>query len=81
MQPVGVVQKDTAVGGNRVVAVKKVVESGDARAVGVDRLRRLDQLLRVTEEDHGPGSRRDGDGIGQRELPGLVDDQHVSAMS
>jgi len=59
------------------VAVKQVVESGDTRTIGVDSLGWLLQLLRVAEQNHGWRSGRDGDGVGQGELTGLVNDQNI----
>jgi hypothetical protein len=43
-------------------------------------LERLLELLRVAEEDEGASGRRDRDGVGQGELAGLVDAQHIHAL-
>ena len=40
-------------------------------------LRDLRQLVRVAEQDERAGARPGGEHVGERELAGLVDEQHV----
>ena len=42
-------------------------------------LAHLGQLLRITQQQQIAGGRRDGDGVGQAELAGLLDDQQIKA--
>ena len=91
VEPPGAVEEDAPLGGHRLGPVEDMLQRRDAAAVGVDRLGGLGQLLRVAEEDQsarGPVRVRaqvwrhriaHGHGIGQGELPGLVDDEHVDA--
>ena len=75
------VEQDPAIGweGPHPFA-EQVLEGADPGAVGVAGLGDLGQLLRVAEQDHVRG--RDGgrEGVGQAELAGLVDDQHVDGV-
>ena len=75
------VEEDAAVGRDRVVAVEQVLQRRDAGAVGVDRLGRLGELLRVAEQHHRAGRPEHGDRVGQRELARLVDDEHVDGAA
>ena len=62
---------------HRLGAVQHVFECRDADAVGMGGLLRLLELLRIAEQHEAVGRLRHGERIGQRHLPGLVDEQHV----
>ncbi len=61
--------------------LEEVVEDGYARAEGMGRLRGLGQLLGVAEQDERGGGGSHGEGVGQGELAGLVDDEHVDSIA
>jgi hypothetical protein len=52
-------------------------EGGPIRSRRVRALQGLVELLRVAEQDQAARGRRDGEGVGQRDLPGLVHDEDV----
>ena len=54
-----------------------MLERGCAGPVGMDALRDLGSWLRVAEQDEFERARPDRDDVGERQLAGLVDEQHV----
>ncbi len=77
VHPAGLDEEHPAVGRDRHLVAEDVLEHAAPAATGVRGLRHLRELQRVTEQDQVAGRPRRGQGIGQRELAGLVDDQHV----
>ena len=76
-EPVGMREKDAALGRNRAIVAEEMAERGDAGSLGVGRARDMRQLLRVAEENEILRARPDRDRIGERELPRLVDQEYV----
>ena len=77
MHPPGLLEQDTSILGNDVVALQHVFKDRCARAVGVLALGHLRQLLRVAEENEVPGGEPGGDHARQRQLTCFVDEQEV----
>ena len=61
--------------------VKQVLEDARVRALRMKRLRHLRQLERVAEEDEVARGRAGGEGVGERQLAGLVDHEVVEWLS
>ena len=76
-QAPGLRQKDSAVGRNGLVALKNVVERRHVGALRMRALLRLLELLRIAEQDDAPRGLRNGQHVGERHLPRLVDEEHV----
>ena len=74
---VGVVEEHASVGRDNVVRADEVLEHRDAGTEGMHGLGRLLQLLGVAQQHERGGRLRHRHGVGERELPGLVDDEHV----
>ena len=55
-------------------------EGADTAAVGVAGLGHFGALLRVAEQDHSRCGHGCGQGVGQSELAGLVDDQDIDGV-
>ena len=79
-QSPGLLQEQSAIGGDRLSAVEHVLESGHRRALRVQALDRLLELLRVAEQHEAFRAGRDGEHVGERHLPGLVYEQHVHGL-
>ena len=77
VHPVGDVEEQAAIRGDRLVVPDDVLQGGDAGPVGMDPARHLGQLVRVAEKDDGSGGTAHGHDVGERQLAGLVDEQHV----
>src|SRR3569623_1516728 len=54
-----------------------VLKHGYRYAVGMGSLDRLLELLRITEKDEVVCGPRDRDGIGETQLAGLINEEHV----
>ena len=76
-QPPGLREEEPAVGRHGLVVAEEVLEHREPRALRVRALRDLRQLVRVAEQDERPRGRPDREHVGERELPGLVDEEHV----
>ena len=76
-QAPGVLEEEPAVGRDRDVVAEQVLEDGTLRLLGVRALRDLRQLVRVAEEDEVARARPGRERVGERELTGLVDEEHV----
>ena len=73
-------QEHSAIGGNGLVTIEKMLER---RSIGAGRVTgplRLIELLRIAEEHDGPRCLAHRQHIGQRHLPGLVDEQDVHRL-
>ena len=73
-------QEHSAIGGNRLVTAEKMLER---RSIGAGRVTgplRLIELLRIAEQHDGPRCLAHRQHIGQRHLPGLVDEQDVHRL-
>ena len=55
----------------------QVFERRYSGALGMDALADLGQLVRVAEQDQRSGRAGDGEGIGEAQLTGLVDEQDI----
>ena len=64
-------------GGQHRLVADQPAERGRVDRVGVGALRHLRQLLRVAEQQQPVAGHRAGEGLGERELAGLVDDEEV----
>ena len=77
----GDVEEDAAVGREGMHAVtEEMLERAHAGPVGVDGLCDLGELLGVTEQDDAAGGDGGGKGVGEPELAGFVDDEHVDGI-
>ena len=70
-------EEDAEVRRDGGVAVEEVLEAGEAGLAGVAALGRLGELHLVADEDQVAGGLADGDGVGEGDLAGLVDEQVV----
>ena len=77
VQPPGAVEEEAEVGRHRPAPPRRWPSADSLGARRVGALERLVQLLRVAEQHQARRGRRDGEGVGERHLPGLVDEQHV----
>ena len=69
--------EDALVLGQRRLLAQDVFEHARARAIGMLGLGHLTQLQRVTEQDQILRTVRRRDGVSERQLTGLVDDEYV----
>ena len=76
-QAPGLGEEEAAVGRDRHVLAEQVLQHRQARVLGVRALRHLRQLVRVAEQHERAGARAGGKHVGERQLAGLVDEQHV----
>ena len=76
-QPPGLGEEEPPVGRHGLVLAEQVRQHREARALGVGALRDLWQLVRVAEENERAGGGADREDVGERELPRLVDEEHV----
>ena len=67
-------------GGIVACSGEQVLERRRPGAVGVLALHRLRELLRITQQHQALRCVRDREHVGQRQLPGLVDDQDVDGL-
>ena len=81
MQPPGRLEEEAAVRRDGRVLAEEVRERGTIGAGRVRALRRLVQLLRIAQQDEAVGGARHGDDIGQGDLAGLVDEEHVDGIA
>lgn len=79
MHPVGPVKEQPGIGRHRRVLAEHVLQRGRACSRRVRDIARLGELLRVAHQDERPRCVRDGEHVGQRQLAGLVGEQHVDA--
>ena len=77
VHPPGAREEEAAVGRHRVLAAEEVLEHGGRRALGMDPLRDLPELLRVAEQDDVACACPERECVGERHLPGLVDEERV----
>ena len=70
-------EEEAAVGRDRVGVAEQVLEHRRLRARRVDPLRDLRELLRVAEQDDVAGAGPERERVGERDLPGLVDEERV----
>jgi hypothetical protein len=77
VHPPALLQEDAAIFRDRLVSVEEMLEHRRAASLGVHTLGHLCELKRVAEQDERVGRRPHGEGVGERDLPGLVDDEHV----
>ena len=77
MEAVGALEEEAAVGRDRLVVADQVLEHGGAAAGGVRALDHLVELLRVADEHDVPRRRAHRERVGERNLPGLVDEEVV----
>ena len=80
MQPPGLGEKQAAIGRNRLLAVKNVMQRRHVRAFGVAALHRLFELLRIAEQHDAARRLRHRQDVGERHLRGLVDEEHVDRV-
>src|SRR5262245_55989121 len=73
-------EKDTAVGAHDGFARHVVLEDGRSHAVGMDSVRYVWQLLRISEQHEVPCRRPHGDGVTERKLSRLVDEEVVEEL-
>ena len=78
--PPRVLEEEPAVGRHGLVVAEQVAEHRRLRARRVRALRDLRELVRVAEEDEVPRRGADGDRVGERELPALVDEERVHVL-
>ena len=78
----GVVEEDALiVGHGPVFGTNDVRQRRHRSPVGVSALDRLIELLRIAEQHQVLRRSRRRDRVGQAELPGLVDDQHIKLLA
>ncbi len=80
MHPPRLGEEDAAVLRHRRVDSEQMLEHARVRPRRMRRLRHLRQLQRVAEQDQVARSRPGGDGVGERELASLVDDEVVELV-
>ena len=73
----GLGEEEPSLRGHGLVVAEEVLEHREPRPLRVRALRDLRQLVRVAEQDEGARSRPDREHVGERELAGLVDEEHV----
>ena len=73
-------QEHSAIGGNGLVTIEKMLERRSTGAGRVTGPLRLIELLRIAEEHDGQRCLARCQHIGQRHLPGLVDEQDVHRL-
>ena len=76
-QAPGLGEEEAAVGRDRHVLAEEVLQHREPGVLGVRALRDLRQLVRVAEQHERAGARPRGEHVGEGELAGLVDEQHV----
>ena len=76
-QPPRVLEEDAAVGRHGLVVAEQVLEHRCLGLLRLRGLRDLRQLIRIAQQDDVPRARAERDGVGQRDLTALVDDQRV----
>ena len=59
------------------MAGQDMTQGRDFGAGRMGALERLVELLRIAQEDQVPGGRGDRYCVGERQLAGLVDDEHI----
>ena len=77
VQAPGPLEEDAAGGIDGLRVAQQVLQHRQGGAVGVRPLGDLRQLLGVAEQDHVAGGGGEGEGVGERDLPGLVDEEVV----
>ena len=77
VQAVGALEEEAAVGRDRLLVADQVLEHRGVAAVGVRALDHLVELLRVADEHEVPRGRAHRERVGERDLPGLVDEEVV----
>ncbi len=71
------IEEDTAVGRDRRLTVEQVLQRRDTRAIRMLCLRRLGQLLRISQQDQPTRAAGNGNGVRERELTRLIDYEHI----
>ncbi len=77
VEPVGALEEEAAVGRNRRVVAEQVPQHRGAAPGRVRPLDHLVELLRIADEDDVPRRRPHRERVGERDLPGLVDEEVV----
>ena len=77
----GVREEEAAVRRHRVLRAHQVLEHRSRRALGVDSLRDLPELLRVAEQHDVARARPERERVGERHLARLVDEERVESAS
>src|SRR5262245_22849322 len=80
MEPPGLLQKETAIRGDGLLAQEQVLERGYLYSFRVAALERLIQLAWVTQQDNGAGALRDRQDVGERHLARLVHEQDIDSL-
>ena len=74
-------QEQAAIARDGLRAAEQVLERRRGRAGRMTRLLRLLELLRIAEQHEALRAGRHREHVGERHLPGLVDEQHVDAVA